>query len=308
MAVIAANAILLVASWVNAGLYMLEIVLAVRYFQRAGRPLWQRLGVIAFLIADTANTIGICAQVYTIILIFPCVDSRGTFINALLWPVSVNILATYSTASVEQGFLCYLFYALTKRRFITGLLAFSIFVHLGFSWASAGLIISRKSTEGPAILTTLFGSVFCATTDILVAAALGATFYKMGASCYPGRSTQTTVRRLLVLSITSGVGVASITLLAMILLVVRSPVYILFFFVQGRAYALTILTHFLFGLPADPTPSENAGSRRTGTGGVVFHLDYRISSDATSYNNQTPRPESLNLQAIPDLHVKTQVD
>ncbi|KAJ7133494.1 hypothetical protein C8R44DRAFT_772545 [Mycena epipterygia] len=75
--------------------------------------------------------------------------------------------------------------------------------------------------------------------------------------------------------------------MAMILLLTGSPAYAIFFFVQSRAYALTILTHFLFGLPANATPSQHAGSAQTGTGSVVFHLDYRTSCDAASYN-QTP--------------------
>ncbi|KAJ7133515.1 hypothetical protein C8R44DRAFT_870894 [Mycena epipterygia] len=263
MAVVAANAILLIASWFNAGLYMLEIFLAAWYFQSPGRPLWQKLGVATFVITDTANTVGICAQVYNSILLFPCLDTQNAFLDALIWPIAVNILATYGTASVEQGFMCYLFYV-------------------------------------------LLGSVFCATTDVLLAAGLGLTFYKLGEACYPGRATQTFVRRLLFFSVTSGAMVASITLIAMILELTGSPVYAVFFFIQGRAYGLTVLSHFLFGLPVhNPTPE----SRRTGisTGTVVFHLDYRTSSDATTYG-QTSRPESLNLQALPELHVKTQPD
>ncbi|KAJ7028449.1 hypothetical protein C8F04DRAFT_1119405 [Mycena alexandri] len=307
MAVEVSNAFLLVASWVNTMFYMLEILLAIRYFQRPNRPGWHKLGVATFILADTVSTIGICAQVYLTILTFPCTNvSTGAFIPSLFWPISVTILGTYTTASVEQAFLCYLFYSLTRQRWITGFFVLTIFFHLGTSFASAGIILSPD--RGAAYITTKIGAIGCAATDILIGGALGVTFSRMEGFVLKGRPTQSVVRRLLVLSVTSGILVASVTLISVALLFSGIPAYSIFFFLQGRTYAITVLTNFLLGLPANDGPAlteiDSTPTRRTATNPteVVFHLDYRRTS-----SNHT-RPESLNLQVLADIHGKSSPD
>ncbi|KAJ7133493.1 hypothetical protein C8R44DRAFT_772544 [Mycena epipterygia] len=99
---------------------------------------------------------GIFTQVYRTILAFPCIDAQSQFFDALIWPIMVNILTTYGTAPVEQGFICYLFYALTKRRFTTGFLVSSIFVHFAFAISSTVLAIGSHNSGGMAALHTLY--------------------------------------------------------------------------------------------------------------------------------------------------------
>ncbi|KAJ7738395.1 hypothetical protein B0H16DRAFT_98250 [Mycena metata] len=305
MAVQAGNAVLLIASWINAMLYMLEILLAIRYFQRPNRPKSHLLGVAIFLLADTVSSIGICAQVYVTVLIFPC---TGAYIPALFWPLSVTILGTYTTASVEQAFLCYLFHSVTHRRWITGFFILTIFFHLGASYSSAGLILSEHSPVGKAFITTQIGAIGCAATDILIGAALGISFFRLEASVLKGRPTHTVIRRLLILSVTSGIVVASVTVISVALLVSNIPSYSIFFFIQGRTYAITVLTNFLLGLPMNDRPAlteiDSTPTRRNPNNPteVVFHLDYRRTS-----SNHT-RPESLNLQVLPDIHGKSRPD
>ncbi|KAJ6583856.1 hypothetical protein DFH09DRAFT_1143676 [Mycena vulgaris] len=173
----------------------------------------------------------------------------------------------------------------------------------GFRWLdpSESLCIRDSISDDKA------GTIGCAVTDILIAATLSFTFYKLEASHTPARSTHSLVRRLMVLSLTSGVIVASVTLLGMIFLVQGVPVYIVVFFSQGRAYALTVLSNFLLGTPISSTPSKTNpnGSRRDA--GVVLHLDDHISSDDVSDNN-TPRPESMSMQRLPALQAKSHAD
>ncbi|KAJ6585522.1 hypothetical protein B0H19DRAFT_1109890 [Mycena capillaripes] len=306
MAVLEANSILLISSWVNILFFMLEVILIVKYFRRPNRPLWHKIGVGMFLLSDTACTISICAQVYLTLLVFPCVDISRVFLNSLYWPISITILSTYATASIEQAFLCYLFYSLTKRRTITGFLVFTIFFHLGFSWASAALVLKERGPGGKAFTATSIGAISCAVTDVLVAVALGCTFYRLESRVVKGRVIQSILRRLGVLTLTSGFVVASITLVAVINLMLGSSVYVLFFFCQGRAYALTILANFLLGLPTNATEpaATSASSRRTNSNptGVVFHVDYRTGSEA-----HTDHPESLNLEELSE-NIKSRPD
>ncbi|KAJ7810135.1 hypothetical protein B0H13DRAFT_2384775 [Mycena leptocephala] len=195
---------------------MLEIFLAFQYFQRKGRMFWHKAGVGAFIISDTACTVGVCAQVYVALIEYPSVDFQEHYTDAtLLWQASLTIIATYITASVEQAFLCYIFYALTNRRFIAGFLGLTIFIHLGISLAAAGLVAEGKMIAMTNRVSKI-GAISCATTDILVAAALAATFYEMEASLTRGRTLRSLIRRLLILSLTSGVIVASFTIIHMI--------------------------------------------------------------------------------------------
>ncbi|KAJ6508225.1 hypothetical protein C8R45DRAFT_1089428 [Mycena sanguinolenta] len=310
MAVNDSNAFILIASWINLSLYTLEIILAIKYFQRPKRPLWHKIGVASLVIADTVCTVGISWEVYLDLLVLPCVDIRAVeFLDSLYWAISMIILSTYATASVEQAFLCALFYSLTKRRFVTGLLVFSIFFHLGFSWASAALVLEQRNPGGKAFIATQIGAISCAATDCLIAVALGCTFYQMESRTIKGRTTQSILRRLGVLSLTSGFIVASITLIAVVGLLRGKAFFTLFFYSQGRAYALTLLANFMMGLPAGTVePDLNASSRtvsgrRTTDSGVVFHVGYGPRSSA-----DTPHPESLNLEDVSEIGVKAHPD
>jgi hypothetical protein len=102
---------LLAASWLNCALFMLEIYLMIRYFQLPSRPLLHRIGVAAILVFDTICTFAISADVYLMLLLFPC-DSDHLFIRPSLVTLAVIIFATYATASIVQLFLCNLYFNL----------------------------------------------------------------------------------------------------------------------------------------------------------------------------------------------------
>ncbi|KAJ7859895.1 hypothetical protein B0H13DRAFT_1123751 [Mycena leptocephala] len=323
MAVLAASAVILVASWINTLFYMLEVLLVIKYFRRPNHPLWHKVGVGIFILADTACTFGICAQVYLILLVFPCTDLEGVFVNSLYWPISITSLSTYVTASVEQGFLCYLLYTVTKRRLITGFFAFTIFLHLGVSLAAVGVVIDERNAEGRADILMKIGAISCAVTDVLLAASLAFTVYGMESRVGKPRTIQSLLRRLGVLSLTSGVLAAFTTIAAVTTVMVGSVAFTLFFFVQGRVYAFTILANLLLGFPGKAAPTEtNTLSRRTTTSrrlttagcrtstnnasGEVFRLEYLESSDDNS-SNRNPHPESLNLEPLSE-NVKTSPD
>ncbi|KAK7038595.1 hypothetical protein R3P38DRAFT_548171 [Favolaschia claudopus] len=245
------NALVLLASWLNAALYMLEIVLAVEYFHRPGRLASHKAGVVVLLCSDLACTIAVCAQVYVALIQYPGVDFEAHYADSTMqWEASLTIFSTYITASVEQAFLCYIFYALAKQRLLTGFLVLNIFVHLGFSCTFAvvcalGLLKFRNFGN--------IGAVTCAATDFLIAIALAVTFHKMELSLpvVPRRRTiQSLIRRMLILSLTSGLLVASFTIIHMVLLAAGSSVSTIFWFCQGRIYTLTLLSNFLLGVPA----------------------------------------------------------
>ncbi|KAJ7474849.1 hypothetical protein FB451DRAFT_276961 [Mycena latifolia] len=265
----------LAASWINCMLFVLEIALIVQYFH-SPRPLLHRIGVVSIFLFDVVCTGAVCAEVYATILIFPC--QPFVFLDPTLQPLAAILFATYATASLEQLFLCSLYYALTKRWLITSILVTFVAVHLAFSYASAILILKTGSPGGAAFLTTKLGAILCAVTDIMIAATLLYTFIRMEITSAVRARTHSLLRRLMVLIFTSGVVVASTTSFVMIFLLTFNFVYLLFFYAQGRIYALTILANFLVGLPETQTPTTVAPG--TAVTAVVFHVDYQSSVNA----------------------------
>ncbi|KAJ7466577.1 hypothetical protein B0H11DRAFT_2307166 [Mycena galericulata] len=266
--VVVADADLLAASWINCMLFSLEIVLLVQYFQKP-RPLLHQVGVSAIFAFDTVCTFAVCAQTYLVVLVFACEPNHFLPI-ATLRTVTVILFMTYATASLEQMFLCYLFFTLTKQRLISVFLLTDI---------PATPALRIRSPLGPAFLTSKLGAISCAVTDILIAAALLHTFIRMESKSAVRVSTRTLLRRLMVMSFTSGVAVASTTSLTMILLIGGNPAYALFFFCQGRVYAVTILTNFLVGIPTPPPTQTISNPRGSAVTNVVFHVDYQTSPD-----------------------------
>ena len=58
---------LLVGTWVNCMMFMLEVVLVVRYFERfSSDRLWIRVLVVSMFVIDIAGTCAFCALGYTV--------------------------------------------------------------------------------------------------------------------------------------------------------------------------------------------------------------------------------------------------
>ncbi|KAJ6502689.1 hypothetical protein C8R47DRAFT_1316698 [Mycena vitilis] len=141
--------ILVISSWVNIALFTSELVLCGRYFARPSRPLVHKIGVALLVFADTVCTLAISIDVCLAVLRLPIENPR-----LLVVPTTVEIMSTYISAVVAQLFLCNLFYVLTGNKIVAGAIFVLIFVHLGFSWASA--IISNQTLNyvGIAFTTT----------------------------------------------------------------------------------------------------------------------------------------------------------
>ncbi|KAF7303584.1 hypothetical protein MIND_00587700 [Mycena indigotica] len=302
-----ANAYLLLGSWLSSLLFSLEVVLIVQYlfFSDKVRPRWHKLGMSLLLAIDTIGTSSIFAQVYVIVIPSPCGfipssppprSMMTTYTNSVV----VNIVATFTIASMEQSFLCYVYYNLTRRRFITGFLALCILVHAGFSYASAGLLVGQRSapTGGPIIWTTKVGAISCAVTDILISATLVHTFIRLEQTSAMRNSTHSLLRRLMLLISTSGILVASITLVAMFLVLKSNPAYPLFFFCQSRLYVLTILANFLVGNASVRAQQETssldltAGSRSLATRPAVTHVLFQTPTISTLHGRHHAAEEN----------------
>ncbi|KAJ7143632.1 hypothetical protein C8R43DRAFT_570812 [Mycena crocata] len=275
----------LAGSWVNMMLYMLELVMCIRYFQRCSRPLPHRIGVGALVLFDTLCTITVNANVF---MTFLCLLGKKA-LTSLSIPTSVMIFLTYLTATCEQLFLCQLYFILTRNRLISLFLAFLAVLHFSFSFAAGIMVQTTPFAEFP---TTSFielptftvtasaplillldqfadyfphrvGAILCALSDLLIAGCLGYEFFKIKTNA---ASTKSLFGRIYILSIASGAIVASNTLIMMILFLNYNIVFEFFFFCQGRVYALTLLVNFLSG----PSSSATSPSHDIPQSSVVF--------------------------------------
>ncbi|KAJ7111178.1 hypothetical protein C8R43DRAFT_160709 [Mycena crocata] len=313
MAVVVGNAYFLVGSWINCMLFSAELCLMAQYFQhRSTRPWLHQVGVGAIFLFDTICTLTICAEVYTVVLVFPCQEAH-VFTRFTMGALATELFTTYATASFVQLFLCYLYFALTKNRIVGGILVANVIIHLIFSYLSAIFVITN-SAPGPtgfAFLTSKIGAITCAITDILIASVLLYTLIRMEITSAVRLSTHSLLRRLMVIIVTSGVLVASSTLFTMIFLLNGHPAYALFFFTQGRVYSLTIMSNFLLGLPLKP-PLATAHAPGSVVSGVIFHVDYNNRNNSTDERTDGAcdynRRNDIDLETLSSPHTKSPPD
>ncbi|KAJ6525144.1 hypothetical protein B0H19DRAFT_1276231 [Mycena capillaripes] len=220
-------------------LYTIELLLTIRYFHRSSHSLLHKTGVGGMFTFDTICTVTIFIRVYNVFLRFPLdVQPQNSSITNT---IGVIILSNYGTASLAQLFLSCLYYNLTKRRFITAFFLLNIVVHLGFSYASAILVLHFRWSNASATTASKVGAITCSATDIMIATALLSTFVRIEAEAGSEQKHYSVIRRLMALIFTSGVAVASVTLITIVLLLEQNRAYTLFYFIQGRMYALTIV-------------------------------------------------------------------
>ncbi|KAJ7101661.1 hypothetical protein C8R44DRAFT_988336 [Mycena epipterygia] len=296
--------VLLASSWLNISLYTLELVLCRRYFLRPNRPLFYRVGVGAFIFFDTLCTLTICINACFVALdLTPNAHSV-----ALQSPMAITVFLTFLSAAVEQAILCHIFFTLTRNAFVSAFLAILVLAHMGLAFASGGLILVLNSELTAALTTGQAAAITCAATDIFIAIALGSkvwkllsptdvipaaerysTFYGLRSPIYPTRDSFT--RRFLLLVVSSGLIVASNTLIFMVLLWKHNAAGNLFLTCQGRVYSLTLLANFLVGIHFrrdDDTTDLSTQSRRgpnpSVLTGVVLDVVHGYDTESASHN------------------------
>ncbi|KAJ7845412.1 hypothetical protein B0H14DRAFT_976254 [Mycena olivaceomarginata] len=293
----------LASSWANMMLYMLEIVMCLRYFQRnTFRPLSHKIGVGAIILFDTLCTLSVDAGVFMTSLVFL---GKEPFSSTL--STSFIILLTYSTAVIEQFFLCHLYFIITRKRAVSLFLVLLGLIHLGFSFAAA--IMLQTAPKNPSVDSIIsVGAIICGVTDLLIASCLGYELFKVRRS---HNSNSSPLRRIFILSITSGTIVATTTLLMMILFLKGSIAFEFFSACQGRVYALTLLFNFLSGTSSSSAATTIANGHQNGLAAIYESRAGGARPAASIYSNTSA--ESLNKELpplpatpTPGLHIVTQ--
>ncbi|SJL10537.1 uncharacterized protein ARMOST_13924 [Armillaria ostoyae] len=265
---------LVVGSYVNAMLYILEIIQAssisttrplrtkltlpfwqVIYFfnhYRRDRPLI-KAGIIISLVMDTVCTISQFACVYLY-----CVTNWGdeSYVFDQYWPIPTYLLSTGVTTAVVQSFLIYRFWSLTRQWIISGILG------LGMLTSAAGLVATAAAQimypqyteryKGRVYVTVwLIASAAC---DVCIAVSLTFQLRRMNPTFqeskrYPVKyfpltpATNTVINRLIGSVISTG---TASTIVAIVILIVflKNPMTNVstgVAFCLGRLYSLTML-------------------------------------------------------------------
>ncbi|KAJ6490956.1 hypothetical protein C8R45DRAFT_1137900 [Mycena sanguinolenta] len=292
---ITANGYVLAGSWLNCMFYAIELVLTIRYLHRSSHSLLHKAGVGSMFALDTICTAAILVRVYNVFLRFPLnVQPQNSSITNT---IGVILLSNYGTASLEQLFLSCLYFNLTKRRFITVFLLLNIVVHLGFSSAYAILVLHLRTATTSGTTASKVGAMTCCATDIMIAAALLSTFIRIEAEAGSEQKRHSILRRLMVLVCTSGVAVASVTLFGIVLMLKENRAYTVFFFIQGRIYALTIVgSSYAVRNPPESTLTLTNASLPTTIGSRNFrfgregdsHTSLQVSSGAACCGHLNP--------------------
>ncbi|KAF7348200.1 hypothetical protein MSAN_01773100 [Mycena sanguinolenta] len=292
---VASFGVQLAGSWVNMMLYMLEIVMCLRYFQRGTvRPLPHKIGVGAMIFFDTLCTISFDVEVFTTFLLFIGQDSFKAFTT----PAALTIFFTYSTAIIEQLFLCHLYFIITRKRVVALFLAFLGLVHTGFSFAAGTMVLATPTNRSVNTITGV-GAITCGINDLLIASCLGYELFKLKART----SNSSVVHRVFILSIISGAIVATTTLLMMILYLKGNIAFDFFFSCQGRIYALTLLLNFLSGTSS--TSGTTVGSEHQNGLSPMFSKYASPASIRSNISDSSINKELPPLPLTPSLQIAT---
>ncbi|KAF7314132.1 hypothetical protein HMN09_00572300 [Mycena chlorophos] len=274
----------LAASWWNAMLYTLELVLMYRYLtdsRHTTRPCWHKVGMGLLFIFDSTCTFAIFAYVYMFVLLSP-VQPPAELYDRLYGSLAAILVSSYASAAAEQLFLTYIFCALTKQRIISGIFCLAVLVHAAFSYTAAALVVKTENTfDHFTLLLSQAGAISCAITDVIIAIALTTAFLRLDTKYAVRRSMHWILRRLMIGIATGGVIVATNTLLTVVLLMKNNPAEPLFFFPQGRMYSLTVLANFLAGnlSPSNATRAQGAGGAPgTSLNSIVFRVGYTTTT------------------------------
>ncbi|RDB20272.1 hypothetical protein Hypma_012597 [Hypsizygus marmoreus] len=271
--------IYLVATWVNMLLYSLELTLVFLYFHKFKKDRkYLRVLVLVMLVVDSAGTICGCVATW---------KHAVTLANMpLLWIVAVLGITRSITAVLEQTFLTYRFYILSRSKIISGFFIFLALLHLSFAMTSCIHLMRFPAQLGPniSISKTVTTVAICISTtlDTLLPIALIWQLQKYSSHF---RTTQSLIRRISIQAVSSGSVVALLGITFVILVRLLFLEFLLISLIFGRVYTITVLANLL--------------SRKSRSSLSISRLhtssDYDLSRDINFevLAESRPRPESI---------------
>lgn len=291
---------LLIGTWVNAMLYMLQIMQTCKFFTVFSNEHKVIKAVVAgALFADTLGTMNVCACVYLY-----CISHWGDW-NYILnqnWSVPAYVILSGISACITQLFLTWRFWILTRNRFVSFVLVALTATALAGALVNAATVVaySAYSQRDHNIKTVTLWLVASVAADIAIAAAL---VWRLKSMDSPFPSTQSLIHQLIVTSISTGSATSLLAVVCLILYLIDTHINITvgFGFCLGRLYSLTMLFNLntrpkgFVGLDCTTSGSGTAGvgefqvqnglTRDTDFTGINFHHSSLIHVDEVATLN-----------------------
>ncbi|KAK0484608.1 hypothetical protein IW261DRAFT_848153 [Armillaria novae-zelandiae] len=299
---------LVVGSYVNAMLYILEVIQVIYFFNhyRRDRPL-VKAGIIISLVMDTVCTVSQFACVYLY-----CVTNWGdeSYVFDQYWPIPTYLLSTGVTTAVVQSFLIYRFWSLTRQWIISGILGLGVLTSAaGIIATAAAQIMYPQYTErykGRVYVTVwLIASAAC---DVCIAVSLTFQLRNMKPTF---QESKRVINRLIGSVISTG---TASTIVAIVILIVflQNPMTNVstgVAFCLGRLYSLTMLYSLnkRNALRAEGSSGHSSGRQDRAvnintelfsTGGIHVHRTARIDISETGQEREVERESSSNSAAF----------
>ncbi|KAL0960172.1 hypothetical protein HGRIS_011806 [Hohenbuehelia grisea] len=284
--------LLLVSSWMNMMLYMLELILAFYFFYKHPNDRWiHRVIVVSALFFDTVGTLAVCANIWMYLITYAHFPPMMQ-----LWTLPTMIIATIGSNVTEKCFLLYRIWKLSQNRLLVGFLSLIVLTNV-VSGLISGIYVAVHPAFAPslAIPATLVSNCASAAGDILSSVALVWALHRVKS---PFRTTRSFIRRLTINIISTGVAVAVVTIVMLILFLLGRSAFNLCFSILGRMYTITVLTNLCTRMKEkhyspSKQPTSIHWSRSLdltsihGDPSAVLHLD---DSNASSGLQSMPAP------------------
>ncbi|EIW56005.1 uncharacterized protein TRAVEDRAFT_60069 [Trametes versicolor FP-101664 SS1] len=285
---------LLIGTWFNAMLYMLEIMQVITYYRTFPKDrLAFKLTVAFSFFVDLLGTANNCAVVYLY-----TITNWGNqeFLLVQGWTIPTYLALSGLSAFVCQLFLSWRFYNFSKNWFVTAFLVATTLVAFIGSDINADTVVKfpKFTQRDHNIKTVTIWLVASACSDVCIAAALVWSLRGIRSS-FDG--TKSLIRRLTYTAIQTG---AATSVLAVICLIfyrinTESNITVGFGFCLGRAYTLTMLFNLNTRVTGRADSSSNGPS---GASGV-----HDIERDATNIHLNSLNAGGINVHRTAIVHI-----
>jgi len=267
----------LAASWMHTMLFILEIILAIRYISKFNGHRRFNL-LVGFLVANGIVTvIATCAHAWKLII------RQATPPTKHSWPLPVMIICKNITGVIAQCFLVYRYYGLSRSIFITALVVLVIVVSAG-AGLTFGIDYLVHPQFGSPIAAMARPISFCinAAIDLIIPLLL---IYELRKIKPIYSSTQSFIRRLMVNAASSGCCVALAEILVLVFLWTQPQIILLGCYILAPLYGITVLVNLFVcrsSVPAMQTKTANLTTLDSvQIPGSIDPLDYYGNLDGT---------------------------
>jgi len=224
----------LAASWLGCMLFVVEIVLCIRYFSKfSGHSRFNLL--VGFLVGMAILTVIVtCAHSWKLLI-----THRVTPPKRHSWPIPMIIICKNITGTVCQCFLAYRYYGLSRSIFITVSIVLVVIIHLGagFTIAIDYLVHPQFNQPIPAHARPIW---FCiaAALDIVIPMLL---IYELRQIKTIYSTTRSFIHRLIVNAASSGCVPALVEIFVLVLFWTQPHLILLGCNFVAPCYGITVL-------------------------------------------------------------------